>query len=310
MMGMTAPADNVPMAGQTMLDHVGLFVPDLSRAAAAFERLGFRLTPTTPQRHRLAPGQPLVPAGTANRLAVLGLGYVEILAPIADTPIAAQLKSAIERYPGLHLIAFGTADGEASHRHLAGAGFDPLPVIHLERTVETADGEGLALFSVVRVPPGTMAEGRVQYCRHHTPELVWQDRWQAQPNAATALTDVLLAVADPAEALGRFARFVGEGARVVDGSLPAIALPRGRLTLSDAQTLARLLPDVAVPSLPFMAAFAVTTHDLGRTRELLIAGRVNHRDLGAGALGAVLPEGLCGSVVFLEHGVTPPWWSH
>jgi hypothetical protein len=70
-----------PAAGAVVLDHVGLFVPDMARAAAAFERLG----------HRPAPGGPLVPAGTANRLAMLAEGYVEILTPVAETPVAGQL---------------------------------------------------------------------------------------------------------------------------------------------------------------------------------------------------------------------------
>ena len=83
----------MPRAGEVVLDHVGLFVPEIAPAARAFERLGFRLTPFSPQRHRLAPGEPLVPAGTANRLAMLGEGYVEVLAPIADTSVAGQLRA-------------------------------------------------------------------------------------------------------------------------------------------------------------------------------------------------------------------------
>jgi hypothetical protein len=144
-----------------VLDHVGLFVPDMARAARAFERIGYRLTPFSPQRHRLAPGEPLVPAGTANRLAMLAEGYIEILTPTTDTPVPRQLRQAIERYPGLHLIAFGTGDAEAAHARLAENGFAPQPVIRLERTVSTDQGDGLARFSVVRVPPGTMAEGRI-----------------------------------------------------------------------------------------------------------------------------------------------------
>ena len=98
----------------------------------------FASTPLSPQRHRLAPGAPLVAAGTANRLAMLREGYVEILTPVADTAVAGQLRQAIARYAGLHLIAFGSDDAVAAQAHLAAAGFAPQPVIDLERTVARA----------------------------------------------------------------------------------------------------------------------------------------------------------------------------
>ena len=165
------PAANVPAASGTVLDHVGLFVPDMARAARAMEQLGFTLTPYTPQRHTLEKGE-LAPTGTANRLAILQRGYIELLTAIGDTPLASQMRRATLRYPGAHLIAFGSADAEATHRRLAEEGFDPLPLVRLQRGAATPVGEGLARFSVVRVPPDRMPEGRMQFCRHHTPELV------------------------------------------------------------------------------------------------------------------------------------------
>ena len=303
--GADAAPLNLPAAGEVVLDHVGLFVPDMERAAAAFARLGFRLTPLSPQRHRLAPGQPLVPAGTANRLAMLREGYIEILTPIADTPVAAQLHAAITRYAGLHLIAFGGA-AAAARAHLAAEGFGPQPVIALERTVATAAGEGIARFSVVRVPPGTMAEGRVQYCQHHTPELVWQEPRLAQPNRAQALTDLVLCVADPAEAAARHGRFVGRHPRALAAGF-VLSLDRGRLLFTDPPGLARLLPGTAVPALPFMAALAVTADDLAATRAVLAHNGVPVGEAGAGVLAAAMPGGIAGSICFVAEGTVAPW---
>jgi Glyoxalase-like domain len=289
-----------------VLDHVGLFVPQMERAADALARLGFRLTPLSPQRHRLAPGQPLVPAGTANRLAMLREGYVEILTPVADTAVARQLREAIERYAGLHLIAFGAGDAAAAQALLAGAGFAPQPVIHLERTVATRTGEGTVRFSVVRVPPGTMAEGRVQYCEHRTPELVWQERWLEQPNRARALAGLVLCVADPAEAAARHGRFVGRSPRRA-GERFVLGLERGSLIFTDPPGLARLLPGTEVPGLPFMAALALTTDDLAATRALLARNGIAISQIAAGAIAAPLPGGLAGSVCFLAADAAPPW---
>jgi hypothetical protein len=290
-----------------VLDHVGLFVPDMSRAARAFERLGFRLTPFSPQRHRLAPGAPLVPAGTANRLAMLEVGYVEILTPIANTPIARQLREAIDRYPGLHLIAFGTGDADAAHAHLAGNGFAPQPVIRLERTVETEAGEGLARFSVVRVPPGSMPEGRIQFCQHHTPALVWQPRWLEQPNRACKLTDLLLSVSDPAEAAERFGRFVDRAAKRVAPGGWLLELDRGRLAFVDQARLARLFPEAALPPPPFMAALTLRSEDLEAARSVLLAGGLEAGDAAPGVVALRVPEGIMATVCFATPEAALPW---
>ncbi|MEM7022473.1 MAG: VOC family protein, partial [Pseudomonadota bacterium] len=167
-----SPSANLAPDGSAVLDHIGLFVPDMERAAKGMEQLGFALTPYSPQRHTLPSGE-LVPTGTANRLAILQLGYIELLTATGGTPIAEQLRQGAARYVGAHLIAFGTPDADDTHRRLGEEGFDPLPMVRLQRTVATDAGDQLARFSDVRVPPGRMPEGRMQFCRHHTPELVW-----------------------------------------------------------------------------------------------------------------------------------------
>jgi len=123
---MDVPSQQVPRAGELNIDHVAHFVADIDGASGALERLGFTLTPFSAQSHRLEPGGPLVPAGSGNRCIMLERGYLEMLTPTGDTPIAAQLRSAMERYVGVHLIAFGTAAPESDHARLREAGFDPL----------------------------------------------------------------------------------------------------------------------------------------------------------------------------------------
>src|SRR3546814_5547881 len=81
-----------------------------------------------------------------------------------------------------------------------------------------------------------MPEGRVQYCGHETPDLVWLPEWIRHPNSAEALTDFLIVAADPAEAAHRFATFAGRRFREEDGGLFAIGLDRGRITRSEEHT--------------------------------------------------------------------------
>src|ERR1043166_9326487 len=151
-----------PSAGALNLDHAAHFVADIDAASAALQQMGFTLTPFSPQEHRLAPDLPLVAAGTANRCVMLQAGYLEFLCPVGDTPMAAQLQAAMARYVGVHLIAFGTAAPQADAARLQANGFAPLPIVDLQRTIGTADGERTARFTVVRVAPGRMAEGRIQ----------------------------------------------------------------------------------------------------------------------------------------------------
>jgi hypothetical protein len=200
-----------PDPGTQTLDHIAHFVPDIEAAGIALERLGYTVTPFSLQSHRLTADGAVVPAGTGNRCVMLERGYLEFLAPTADTALAAQLRAALSRYVGVHLVALGTSSPEADHERLERQGYAPLPPVALERPIATPQGSGLARFTVVRVPPGTMPEGRIQYCQHHTPELLWQARWTAHRNTVTALAGVILCVPDVREAADRYSRYTGLG---------------------------------------------------------------------------------------------------
>jgi hypothetical protein len=121
--------EQLPGRGKIFLDHVAHFVPALDAAAEALEACGFRLTPRAVQQNRVD-GR-FVPAGTANRCAMLRQGYVEILAAVGETPLARQLTERLEHHVGLHLAAFSSADAAAEHRRLAAAGFATEPLVDI-----------------------------------------------------------------------------------------------------------------------------------------------------------------------------------
>jgi hypothetical protein len=275
----------------------------MAAAAHAMEKLGFALTPHTPQRHMLASGE-LAPTGTANRLAVLRQGYLELLTAVGDTALASQMRRATLRYTGAHLIAFGTADAEATHRRLDREGFGPLPLVRLQRGAATPGGERLARFSVVRVPPDRMPEGRMQFCRHHTPELVWQPEQQRHPNGAHSLTDILLCVDDLAEAAARYERFLGLPAQTRDG-FRLLELALGRLHVFDQESLARST-GILAPTTPFIAGFALTNADLDATRSLLTERGIALRTLAEGVIAAA-PDEIATTLLFTAPDATLPW---
>ncbi len=275
----------------------------MDEAGTAFARLGFPLTPFTVHRNEDEAGN-RIPTGTANRCAMLGRGYLEILTDVEglDTPFSRAHRAAVARYEGLHLIAFSVDDVAAEAGRLDAEGFRPQPVANLRRPMPVdGGGEEEAGFSVLRVPPGTMAEGRMQILRHETPDVVWQPSTIARENGVTGLSGVVICTDDPAEAADRYARFTGragEGAR--------IALDRGSLNFVTPAGLARAIPAARPPSLPFIAAAVLESADIAATRRFFEAAGIPVEALPDGAI-AVPPEFAMGAwLVICAPGVV---WS-
>ncbi|HTP95701.1 MAG TPA: VOC family protein [Burkholderiales bacterium] len=285
-----------PSPGALNLDHVAHFVPDADAASAALEQLGFTLTPFSVQQHRTEANGPLVPAGTGNRCVMLKRGYVEILTPLADTPNAAQLRAAIARYTGVHLVAFGTVDPQADHARLAAGGFAPVPVVDLQRQLGTPDGEATARFSVVRPQPGRMPEGRIQFCHQRTPERVWQQRWVEHANSAAGLAAVLLCVADPDEAAQRYRAFTGVAPRRA-GKAWRLGLERGSVLIQPADSVTAAL-GVTLPALPWIAGYVLECEDLGRARAAAASAGCRSVEPDAATVAVIAPAALGGVIVF------------
>ncbi|HEY5637386.1 MAG TPA: VOC family protein [Burkholderiales bacterium] len=241
-----------------MLDHVAHFVDDLEAARATLEALGFVVTPRSDQTLRDAAGN-TAPAGSSNRCVMLEAGYLEILSPTADTPNALRLREAMARYRGVHILALGTPDAEFEFAQLARHGFAPLETVNLERDIGTADGGVLrARFSVQRVPPERMPEGRVQFCEQKTPEALWQPRWLDHANGVSGLAAVFVCVADPVAAAARYAEFAS-ALPAPAGRFVRIDTSRGTLFIGDRASCAGLLGEA--PAAPALAGYALACRD-------------------------------------------------
>jgi hypothetical protein len=230
-----------PAPGELYLDHLAHFVPDLGAAAAVWEALGFSVTPVS--IHHVS-GKP---AGTSNRCVMLEEGYLELLAPTLETPNAQRVRERMKLFVGVHLACFGTPDAAAEHRRLADHGFEPDPLVNLERTVE---GGALARFNVIYVPAGKMPEGRVQYVEQLTPQHVWREGF-VNPFRLTALYVV---ADDPVQTAARWARFAGLLPRP-QGELVCLRTARGQVRIGRRETIARLLGSAPPP--PALAGYAL-----------------------------------------------------
>ena len=286
----------VPGAGTLVLDHVAHFVPDAEAAHNALQAMGFTVTPFSPHSHRPTPDSPLTPAGTGNRCVMLRRGYLEFLTPTADTDIANQLRAAIGRYVGVHLVALGTADPESDRARLAAQGFPAQPVLALERPIGTPDGERIARFALERVPAGAMPEGRIQFVQQQTPELLWQRRWLEHRNRAFALAAVLICVADPAEAAARYSRYLGLGA-AAQGTARRIATARGDIVFLTPEAVARQF-GATPPATPWIAGYVLECSDTGAARSRIEMSDLTTRELGPARFITSAPPALGGLIAF------------
>jgi hypothetical protein len=246
---MSVAEEQKPAAGDLCLDHVAHFVPNLGAAAALLESLGFTATPAS--NHEVDGKL----AGTANRCLMFEQGYIEILAPTLDTPNAKRVREQMARYGGVHLVCFGTPDANAEHARLAAHGFDPEPLVRLERSIEE---EKRVRFNVVYVPPDKMPEGRVQYCEHLTPEHIWQSRHVKHENNVRGLTAVYIVARDPVETAARWARYGGLIPGPDDGMV-RLDTARGKIFIATKNTLSAFIE--RVPEAPAVAAIRLSVAD-------------------------------------------------
>jgi len=167
-----------------VLDHVVIDVRGrIDEAMRCFASLGFQLTPRG--RHTL---------GSVNHLAMFATDYLELLG--FGEGGATRLE--IARFPaGLNGLVFKTTDAEAVYREAEAAGLPVLPVQAFSRPVALDGTTRDARFRTTRLDPAKIAMGRVYFCEHLTPELVWRPEWQTHPNGACAVARVVVATADP-----------------------------------------------------------------------------------------------------------------
>jgi hypothetical protein len=177
------------MAAQ--LDHLVIDVRDRMEAEAErWRRLGFQLTPRG--RHSL---------GSVNHLMILGTDYLELLGWEGGPAPRPELAASP---PGMNGLVFRCRGAAATHAAMLAVGVAVQEPRSFTRPVTLADGSSLgeARFTTTRLVPGTGIDGRIYFCEHHTPELVWREEWRAHPNTALAVSRVVIAAAEPARPSG------------------------------------------------------------------------------------------------------------
>jgi len=278
-----------PPPGTVFLDHVSHFVPDLDAAAGVLHALGFTVSPVSAQQTQDGP------AGTSNVCVMLTEGYLEFLAPTADTANAARLRTTMARYPGVHLACFGTPAAEDEHARLGWHGFEPQQLVQLERPVEVDATPASARFTVARAAPDKMPEGRIQFVEHLTPETLWQSRYLGHANGVTRLVCVFAVADDPAQVAARWARFAALLPQRA-GRFVHLETARGHVLIGTRADWRDLLGES--PSAPALCGYALECSDpealVSRCERLGMRPRGVRDNLYA----AMLPDALGGAWIF------------
>src|SRR5215472_13500293 len=147
--------------------------------------------------------------GSVNHLAMFATDYLELL----GFGGGGVVRSDIARFPvGLNGLVFKTGDAEAVYRQAEAAGLPVLPVQSFSRPVALEGRTSDAKFRTTRFDADKVAMGRVYFCEHQTPDLVWRPEWQRHPNGACAIARVVVATPDPQRAAKLFRGLFGSDA--------------------------------------------------------------------------------------------------
>jgi len=158
----------------TLLDHVVVnTLRNMDAAYDQFAALGFTLTPRG--YHSL---------GSINHLMMTRGAYLEL---VGVPEQGLQRQDILESPYGLNGLVFRSDDADVTFADLTASGFQALAPVAFSRPV-TIDGRTLdARFRTVRLPAATFSGGRVYFCEHLTPELVWREEWLSHPNGFCGL---------------------------------------------------------------------------------------------------------------------------
>lgn len=273
------------------IDHAVLCVGDLAAAGAAYERLGFTVTPRGDH-----------PWGTANRLVQLEGSFLEILT-VADPGLIPEHEPAeggrgrfsfgafnrdyLARREGFSMLVFDSPDARADRDEFAAAGLADLEPFDFERTATLPSGEAATVgFSLAFAPPAAAPGAAVFTCRQHAPEHFWNPAYQSHPNGAQRVVEVAMVAEDPEAMRPYFTALHGADAiaeRAAGGF--AVETPRGGVLVLPPDAYEAQYgepPRADAPAGPHFAAVRLGVGDLGATQAVLAGSGVATRWAPAG----------------------------
>lgn len=184
------------------LDHVVVnTLRNMDVAHDCFAAMGFTLTPRG--HHSL---------GSINHLMMTRGAYLELVG-VPET--GRQRQDVLESPFGLNGMVLRSADADTTYAGLMAAGLPAQPPVSFSRPVHLDGREQDARFRTVRLPAETFPAGRVYFCQHLTPELVWRPEWLEHPNGFRAIRRLVVGSPDGAREARLYAALAGSAAQEV-----------------------------------------------------------------------------------------------
>ena len=278
------------------IDHLVLAVRDLDAARAAYERLGFTLTPVA--RH---------PFGTANSLAQFDGNFLELLAiddaekiPAATTEtfsFGAFNRDFLSDNEGLSMLVLKSADPAGDRTDFAAHELRTYEPFRFERVAKGPDGaEHKVAFSLTFTGDSRLKRPGFFTCQHHYLENFWRPEFQRHANGALGIASMVMVSRDPADFHEFLTHFTGQHEMLATSLGVEIDLGEGTQieVLSPVAFKAFFGEETATDPRRFLA-WRVRVADLGKTGEMLASNGVSFAEI-AGAL--VVPSAeACGAAL-------------
>jgi hypothetical protein len=244
-----------------LLDHVGVAVTDLGEGAAAYRKIGFTLTTRSVHEGR----------ATGNHCVMLDAGYIELIG-IANPSIESSFHAMVERYEGIHIVAFGCGNAaeaapvlQARHEGIGG------PEL-LERQADFGpDNQETrrAAFRNIYTDASVFPEARFIFIEHETPDVLWQPHLLTHPNGAVGLAEIAICAPDADVTAARLATTLAVSADAKGPGIYALDLARGRVYVLSPEVVPKWAPGVEPPAVPSVVGLGVSVVDLDQTKAFL-----------------------------------------
>jgi catechol 2,3-dioxygenase-like lactoylglutathione lyase family enzyme len=267
------------------IDHVVIAVRNLDAACAAYQQLGFTLTP-----------RGLHSLGSQNHCIMFGRDYLELMAVPRPHPALQYFSDFLAKGEGLAAIGLATDDAGALCAELAADGIAAEAPLDFSRPVA---GLGEARFRIVHLPLDFSPGCRAFACQHFTRNLVWRPEYQRHPVGATEIAAVAVVAEEPAAAAAGYARLldarpqkIDEGLLVQTGSAP--------IALASRWNLGHRLQGAGLPPRPrpLVAALFIRVADRGRAASTLRRNGVKPVALPDGSFAVNAEDGHGVAVIF------------
>ena len=179
------------------LDHIAINVKEnMDEAYKLFSELGFTLTPRG--YHTL---------GSINHSMVFKNDYLELIGTPKGKPnMRPELK---EAEIGINGLVFKSDNIKKTYQHLINKKLSNFPPRYFSRPVEINGIERHAKFETVSIKDNIFKAGRVYFCNHLTPDLVWIPEYKVHKNNASEIAEITVIDSNPSSILKKINKITG-----------------------------------------------------------------------------------------------------